>query len=51
MENSQTETAGNELRSLTDEIHHGIRGGKYTWREIQEAVMEQTRETAAHTEQ
>lgn len=50
MENSQT-TTGNELPGLTEQIGQGIEGGRYTWREIQEAVMARTRATAADTDQ
>jgi ElaB/YqjD/DUF883 family membrane-anchored ribosome-binding protein len=50
MENSQT-TPGNELSGLSEQIGQGIEGGRYTWREIQEAVMAKTRATAADTDQ
>ena len=50
MENEQTET-GSALQNLTDQIEEGVRSGKYSWREIQEAVMVKTREAAANTDQ
>jgi ElaB/YqjD/DUF883 family membrane-anchored ribosome-binding protein len=50
MENEQTET-GSALQNLTDQIEEGVRSGKYSWREIQEAVMAKTREAAATTDQ
>jgi ElaB/YqjD/DUF883 family membrane-anchored ribosome-binding protein len=52
MENDQTtQTAGGALQNLTDQIEEGIRRGKYTWSEIQDAVMNKTREAAANTDQ
>jgi ElaB/YqjD/DUF883 family membrane-anchored ribosome-binding protein len=50
-ENQMTESAGSALESLTEQIHEGIRRGKYSWGEIQEAVMDKTREAAANTDQ
>ena len=50
MENTQT-SARDDLQELSNEIHEGIQGGKYTWREIQQAVMEKTRETAVQTDE
>jgi len=50
MEN-QTESSGTDLNHLTDQIEEGIREGKYTWREIQEAVVSKTREAAENTDQ
>jgi ElaB/YqjD/DUF883 family membrane-anchored ribosome-binding protein len=50
MENTQT-SAQNDLQDLSNEIHEGIQHGKYTWREIQQAVMEKTRETAVQTDE
>ncbi|HEV8540849.1 MAG TPA: DUF883 domain-containing protein [Verrucomicrobiae bacterium] len=50
MEN-QTTQAGNDLQNLTDQIEEGVRKGKYTWSEIQEAVVTKTRDAAATTDQ
>lgn len=50
MDTNDTNTGQNELHALTHEIEHGIRSGQYTWREIQEAVLAKTRETAAETD-
>ena len=49
MENEQTRSG--ELESLTDQINEGIRSGKYSWREIQGAVMQKTRYAAETTDQ
>ena len=51
MENETTQAAGNDLQNLTDQIEEGVRRGKYTWSEIQEAVVSKTREAAATTDQ
>jgi ElaB/YqjD/DUF883 family membrane-anchored ribosome-binding protein len=51
MENSQSMTEGTDLRDLSSEIQEGIEGGKYTWREIQEAVMAKTKQTAVQTDE
>lgn len=50
MEN-QTTGSGADLQNLADQIDEGIRSGKYTWREIQGAVVSKTREAAATTDQ
>ena len=50
MEN-ETAGSGADLQSLTDQIEEGIRSGKYTWRDIQGAVVSKTREAAATTDQ
>ena len=49
MENQTTGT-GIDLQNLTDQIEEGIRSGKYTWREIQQAVMVKTRQAAVNTD-
>lgn len=49
MENQTTGT-GTDLQNLTDQIEEGIRSGKYTWRDIQQAVMVKTREAAVNTD-
>ena len=51
MENQIATTSGSDLNNLTDQIQEGIREGKYTWREIQEAVVSKTREAAETTDQ
>jgi ElaB/YqjD/DUF883 family membrane-anchored ribosome-binding protein len=51
MEESQTTAGSGELAGLSAQIGQGIEGGRYTWREIQEAVMAKTRATAAETDQ
>ena len=51
MENSdETTTTESELKDLRHEIAQGIAGGKYTWRQIQEAIVAKTRETATTTD-
>lgn len=50
MENDPTR-AGTDLQSLTDQIEEGIRTGKYSWRDIQSAVMAKTKHAAATTDQ
>jgi ElaB/YqjD/DUF883 family membrane-anchored ribosome-binding protein len=50
-ENQTTQAAGSAIENLTDQIEEGIRRGKYTWTEIQDAVMSKTREAAATTDQ
>lgn len=49
MENE--ETSGSDLQSLTSQIQEGIRSGKYSWREIQNAVMTKTKYAAETTDQ
>ena len=49
MENE--ETSGSDLQSLTSQIQEGIRSGKYSWREIQNAVMNKTKYAAETTDQ
>lgn len=50
MENEQTHS-GTDLQNLTDQIEEGIRSGKYSWRDIQSAVMNKTRYAAETTDQ
>jgi ElaB/YqjD/DUF883 family membrane-anchored ribosome-binding protein len=50
MEN-ETEATGTDLSHLTNQIEEGIREGKYTWKQIQEAVVSKTREAAENTDQ
>jgi ElaB/YqjD/DUF883 family membrane-anchored ribosome-binding protein len=45
----QGTSAGADLERVTDRIEEGIRAGKYTWREIQNAVVTKTREAATTT--
>lgn len=54
MENDQTNRTsggGTDLQNLTDQIEEGIRTGKYSWREIQSAVMTKTKQAAETTDQ
>ena len=40
MENeNRTSGGGTDLQNLTEQIEEGIKSGKYSWREIQGAVM------------
>jgi ElaB/YqjD/DUF883 family membrane-anchored ribosome-binding protein len=41
---------GADLEQVTDRIEEGVRAGKYTWREIQGAVLTKTREAATNTD-
>jgi ElaB/YqjD/DUF883 family membrane-anchored ribosome-binding protein len=50
MENDQTH-GGTDLQNLTEQIEEGIRSGKYSWRDIQGAVMAKTRYAAESTDQ
>jgi ElaB/YqjD/DUF883 family membrane-anchored ribosome-binding protein len=50
MENDQTTRGGTELQSLTEQIEEGIKSGKYSWREIQGAVMTKTKQAAETTD-
>ena len=50
MENQTTTGSGADLQSLTEQIEEGIRSGKYTWRDIQHAVLAKSREAAANTD-
>jgi ElaB/YqjD/DUF883 family membrane-anchored ribosome-binding protein len=49
MENQST-GSGTNLEQVTDHIEEGIRAGKYTWRDIQNAVVTKTREAATTTD-
>jgi ElaB/YqjD/DUF883 family membrane-anchored ribosome-binding protein len=48
MENQSTR--GADLEQVTENIEAGIRAGKYTWRDIQNAVVTKTREAATTTD-
>ena len=50
MENQTSTASGADLQNLTDQIEEGIRSGKYTWRDIQHAVVSKTREAATTTD-
>lgn len=50
METNESGVAGNDLDHLTSQIDEGIRSGKYTWREIQDAIVSKTREAATTTD-
>jgi ElaB/YqjD/DUF883 family membrane-anchored ribosome-binding protein len=50
MENEQIR-GGTDLQNLTDQIEEGIRTGKYSWRDIQSAVMTKTKYAAESTDQ
>src|ERR1700752_303893 len=41
---------GSDLEKVTDQIEEGIRAGKYTWRDIQKAVVTKTRQAATTTD-
>lgn len=43
-------TTGSDLNNLTNQIQDGIERGKYTWREIQSAVVDKTRAAAETTD-
>jgi ElaB/YqjD/DUF883 family membrane-anchored ribosome-binding protein len=47
MENTQTST---DLDNLTNQIEEGIQRGKYSWREIQNRVMDKTKAAAETTD-
>ena len=40
-----------DLERVTDHIEEGIRAGKYTWRDVQNAVVAKTRKAATTTDQ
>ena len=50
-ETSRTSGGGTDLQNLTEQIEEGIRTGKYSWREIQSAVMTKTKQAAETTDQ
>lgn len=45
------EQAANELESITSQIEEGIRRGQYKWSEIQDAIMEKTKDAARQTDE
>ena len=51
MESNETGGARTELENLTDQIEEGVRSGRYSWSEIQDAVVTRTREAAETTDQ
>jgi ElaB/YqjD/DUF883 family membrane-anchored ribosome-binding protein len=51
MENNETTGVRNDLEDLTDQIEEGVRKGRYSWSQIQEAVVSRTREAAETTDQ
>jgi ElaB/YqjD/DUF883 family membrane-anchored ribosome-binding protein len=40
-----------ELESITDQIEEGVRQGKYTLRELQDAALDKTKEAARATDE
>ena len=51
MDNNETTGANAELENLTDQIEEGVRSGRYSWAQIQDAVVSRTREAAETTDQ
>ena len=51
MESDNRTSGGTDLQNLTEQIEEGIKSGKYSWREIQGAVMAKTRHAAETTDQ
>jgi ElaB/YqjD/DUF883 family membrane-anchored ribosome-binding protein len=51
MENDQTTGVRNDLEDLTDQIEEGVRKGRYSWAQIQEKMVNRTREAAETTDQ
>jgi ElaB/YqjD/DUF883 family membrane-anchored ribosome-binding protein len=51
MENTEATTARTDLDNLTDQIEEGVRKGHYSWAQIQETVVNRTREAAETTDQ
>ncbi len=51
MENETAAGMTDDLEQVTDNIEEGIRAGKYTWRDIQNAISSKTRETISTTDQ
>lgn len=47
---NQSTSGGTDLQNLTEQIEEGIRTGKYSWREIQSAVMTKTKQAAETTD-
>ena len=50
MDENETGTR-TELENLTDQIEEGVRSGRYSWAQIQDAVVTRTREAAETTDQ
>jgi ElaB/YqjD/DUF883 family membrane-anchored ribosome-binding protein len=50
MDENETGTR-TELDNLTDQIEEGVRSGRYSWAQIQDAVVTRTREAAETTDQ
>jgi len=52
MENSETTTGvRNDLQKLTDQIEEGVLKERYSWAQIQDAVVTRTRNAAETTDQ
>ena len=51
MDNNETGGVRTELENLTDQIEEGVRSGRYSWAQIQEAMVTRTREAAETTDQ
>jgi ElaB/YqjD/DUF883 family membrane-anchored ribosome-binding protein len=51
MENNETTGARTDLDNLTDQIEEGVRTGRYSWAQIQDAVVSRTREAAETTDE
>ena len=51
MESNETGGTRTELENLTDQIEEGVRSGRYSWAQIQDAVVTRTREAAETTDQ
>jgi ElaB/YqjD/DUF883 family membrane-anchored ribosome-binding protein len=51
MENNETTGARTDLDNLTDQIEEGVRTGRYSWAQIQDAVVTRTREAAETTDE
>ena len=50
MDENETGTR-TDLENLTDQIEQGVRSGRYSWAQIQDAVVTRTREAAETTDQ
>lgn len=44
------ETTASHLENITDEIERGVQEGRYTWKEIQDTMMEKGRAAAEATD-
>jgi ElaB/YqjD/DUF883 family membrane-anchored ribosome-binding protein len=51
MENNETTGTRTDLDNLTDQIEEGVRSGRYSWAQIQDAVVTRTREAAETTDE